>query len=83
MVVNEGTFAKLKETAADAIVERNELREENAKLRGLVRYAYECAIHSCHATCDDCRRMNSRCILADAHARARNRGELDGQVYCI
>jgi len=41
------------------------LEAENAKLRELVRYAYECAIHSDHATCDDCRRMNSSCILAD------------------
>jgi len=41
------------------------LESENAKLRELVRYAYECAIHSDHATCDDCRRMNSSCILAD------------------
>lgn len=38
---------------------------ENYRLRELVRYAYECAIHSDHATCDDCRRMNSSCILAD------------------
>mgnify|MGYP003312355856 CR=1 FL=1 len=36
---------------------------ENTKLRELVRYAYECAIHSDHATCDDCKRMNSGCIL--------------------
>lgn len=40
-------------------------QDENAKLRELVRYAHECAIHSDHATCDDCRRMNSSCILAD------------------
>ena len=38
---------------------------ENDRLRELVRYADECAIHSDHATCDDCRRMNSSCILAD------------------
>lgn len=41
------------------------LDTENAKLRELVLYAYECAIHSDHATCDDCRRMNSSCILAN------------------
>ena len=39
------------------------LHIENAKLRELVRYAYECAIHSSHATCDECRRMNGYCIL--------------------
>ena len=41
----------------------NCINAENAKLRELVRYAYECAIHSDHATCDDCRRMNGYCIL--------------------
>lgn len=44
---------------------RASLAAENDKLRELVRYAYECAIHSDHATCDDCRRMNSSCILAN------------------
>lgn len=39
------------------------LENENDRLRELVRYAYECAIHSDHATCDDCRRMNGYCIL--------------------
>jgi hypothetical protein len=38
---------------------------DNEKLRELVKYAYECAIHSDHATCDDCERINGCCILAD------------------
>jgi len=60
----------------DAERDLKELQAENAKLRELVRYAYECAIHSDHATCDDCRRMNSSCILAD---RMRELGiEVDG-----
>ena len=42
-----------------------QLENSNDRLRELVLYAYECAIHSDHATCDDCRRMNSSCILAD------------------
>lgn len=53
MIVNEGTFARLKETAANAIAERNELREENAKLRELVRFA----LLRCNADnpmCDAC-----------------------------
>jgi hypothetical protein len=40
-----------------------DLEAENAKLLELVQYAYECAIHSDHVTCDDCRRMNGYCIL--------------------
>lgn len=52
------------DTEKEALCARiDELCAENAKLRGLVRYAYECAIHSSHATCDDCRRMNGYCIL--------------------
>ena len=47
---------------AEHIVRQN-LSAENAKLRELVRYAYECAIHSSHATCDECRRMTGYCIL--------------------
>jgi hypothetical protein len=39
--------------------------DENARLRELVKYAYECAIYSDHATCDDCERINGCCILAD------------------
>ena len=39
------------------------LQAENATLRELVKYAYECAIHSDHATCDDCERINGCCIL--------------------
>ena len=62
-------LARMCREAADTIWElRDDLQRanaENAKLRELVRYAYECAIHSDHATCDDCRRMNSSCILAD------------------
>ena len=45
--------------------EFRELQTENAKLRELAQYAYECAIHSDHATCDDCRRMNGHCLVAD------------------
>lgn len=37
MIVNEGTFKRLKETAANAIVERDQLKVENTKLRELVR----------------------------------------------
>jgi regulator of replication initiation timing len=33
MYVNEGAFSRLKETAANAIVERDQLKAENAKLR--------------------------------------------------
>ena len=49
--------------AANALFD--EAEAENAKLRELVKYAYECAIHSDHATCDDCERMNGCCILVD------------------
>lgn len=41
------------------------LGAENAKLRELVRYAYECAVHSSHETCDECKEWNGGCILAD------------------
>ena len=51
--------------ACKNIADLQEALAENARLRELVLYAYECAIHSDHATCDDCRRMNSSCILAD------------------
>ena len=47
---------------AEHIVRQN-VEIENAKLRELVKYAHECAIHSDHATCDDCERMNGCCIL--------------------
>jgi hypothetical protein len=52
-----------------------EMETENTKLRELVLYAYECAIHSDHATCDDCRRMNGYCIL---ERRMRELGVDDG-----
>ena len=49
---------------------------EADKLRELVKYAHDCAIHSDHATCDDCERMNGCCILVD---RMRELGvEVDG-----
>jgi len=48
---------------ADTQAKLELMESENARLRELVRYAYECAIHSDHATCDDCRRMNGYCIL--------------------
>lgn len=47
---------------AEHIVRQN-VEIENARLRELVKYAYECAIHSDHATCDDCERINECCIL--------------------
>lgn len=47
---------------AEHIVRQN-VERENRKLRELVHYAYECAVHSSHATCDECRRMNGYCIL--------------------
>ena len=60
------TYARRSLSDVNQMVElMDTLAAENAKLRELVRYAYECAIHSDHATCDDCRRMNSSCILAD------------------
>lgn len=46
-------------------IEYKRMQDDSEKLRELVRYAYECAVHSDHATCGDCRRMNSGCILAD------------------
>ena len=49
---------------AEHIVRQN-VEIENARLRELVKYAYECAIHSDHATCDDCERINGCCILVD------------------
>ena len=47
----------------DYQIEVEQVKAENAKLRELVRYAYECAVHSSHETCDECRRMNGYCIL--------------------
>jgi hypothetical protein len=49
---------------AEHIVRQN-VEIENDRLRELVKYAYECAIHSDHATCDDCERINGCCILVD------------------
>jgi hypothetical protein len=60
---------------AEHIVRQN-VEIENARLRELVKYAYECAIHSDHATCDDCERINGCCILV---GRMRELGiEVDG-----
>lgn len=59
----EREIAKLREQGERLLDKTLELGTNNAKLRELVRYAYECAIHSDHATCDDCRRMNGYCIL--------------------
>jgi len=48
MYVNEGTFSRLKKTAANAIVERDRLKAENAKLRELVHILAHCAAgHGC------------------------------------
>lgn len=55
--LDTGYFNRLMQGVIDAH------EAENAKLRGLMRYAHECAIHSNHATCNDCRRMNGYCIL--------------------
>ena len=60
----EGSFLSKDEVKALAKYVSGVLAE-NAKLRELVRYAYECAIHSSHATCDECKEWNSGCILAD------------------
>ena len=49
---------------AEHIVRQN-VEVENDRLRELVKYAHECAIHSDHATCDDCERINGCCILVD------------------
>ena len=51
MIINEGAFVRLKETAANTIAERNELREENAKLRELVRELWTYAEQE--LVCDD------------------------------
>lgn len=59
----ERKIAKLQKQGERLLDKTLELGTNNAKLRELVRYAYECAIHSDHATCDDCRRMNGYCIL--------------------
>lgn len=56
---NEKFIVKLN---AEHIVRQN-VEIENARLRELVKYAHECAIHSDNATCDDCERMNEGCIL--------------------
>lgn len=57
--------AKLRHDLEEANNQAEEVCIENAKLRELVKYAYECAIHSDHATCNDCERMNGCCILVD------------------
>lgn len=59
----ERKIAELQKQGERLLDKTLELGTNNAKLRELVRYAYECAIHSDHATCDDCRRMNGYCIL--------------------
>ena len=64
MYVNEGTFNRLKETAAKAIVERDQLKAENAKLRELARAAWKC-IHA-GLSCSDCRLIAGGCTLQSA-----------------
>ena len=78
-----GQLDKLKAENAKLIVKlnaehivRQNVEIENASLRELVKYAYECAVHSDHATCDDCERINGCCILV---GRMRELGvEVDG-----
>lgn len=64
---DDGTLGLLWDDSIGNVLEEHGWvrKDEYDELHELVRYAYECAIHSDHATCDDCRRMNSRCILAD------------------
>ena len=61
MTHEERVYHHLYETM-EGIAEQS---ERIASLEELVVYAYECAVHSDHATCSDCRRMNGKCLLAD------------------
>lgn len=64
---DDGTLGLLWDDSIGEVLEEHGWvhKDESDEMRELVNYAYDCAIHSNHATCDDCRRMNSKCILAD------------------